>query len=68
MSDYGSDGLAASIFLRLVRVSTVTVRDVASSRERIIAAGEIFNVKDTVTDLGERKVIVMGRLQSGEAE
>jgi hypothetical protein len=69
MSDCDIDALVSGISLRLVCISTVAVRGAASRRERVVAVGELFNVRpDARTDLGEKKVIVMGCLQSGEAE
>ncbi|KAG8716363.1 hypothetical protein FRC11_001605 [Ceratobasidium sp. 423] len=69
MSDGQVNTLMAGISLRLVCVSTVAVRGVASRRERVVAVGQPFmSVPNALTDEGERKVIIRGYLQSGEEE
>jgi hypothetical protein len=69
MSDYDIDALISGVSLRLVCVSTVAVRGIASRRERIVAQGEVISVlPDTRTDLGERKVVIRGYVFSGEEE
>lgn len=69
MSDYDIDALIAGVSVRLVCISTVAVRGEGSRREQVVAQGKVFNVApDARTDLGERKVIVMGCLMPGEAE
>ncbi|KDN43858.1 hypothetical protein RSAG8_05851, partial [Rhizoctonia solani AG-8 WAC10335] len=67
MSDEQVSALMAGVSLRLVCVSTVAVRGVASRRERIVAVGQPFmSVPNGVTDEGERKVVIRGYLRSGE--
>ncbi|KAJ1306174.1 hypothetical protein OPQ81_010884 [Rhizoctonia solani] len=69
MSDEQVNALVAGVSLRLVCVSTVAVRGVASRRERIVAVGQPFmSIPNGVTDEGERKVIIRGYLRSGEEE
>ncbi|CEL56565.1 hypothetical protein RSOLAG1IB_07914 [Rhizoctonia solani AG-1 IB] len=67
MSDEQVNAIIAGVSLRLVCVSTIVVRGVASRRERVVAVGQQFMiVPNGVSDEGERRVAVRGYLQSGE--
>jgi hypothetical protein len=69
MNEYDIDALTSGVSLRLVCVSTVAVRGIASRRERVVSQGEVISVlPDTRTDLGERKVVIRGYVFSGEEE
>ncbi|CAE6469240.1 unnamed protein product [Rhizoctonia solani] len=67
MSDEQINAIVAGVSLRLVCVSTIAVRGVASRRERVVAVGKSFMIiPNSVSDEGEKRVVIRGYLQSGE--
>ncbi|KEP55642.1 putative Asp domain protein [Rhizoctonia solani 123E] len=69
MNDEQTNALIAGVSLRLICISTVAVRGVASRRERVVAVGQpLMSVPNGVTSDGERQIIIRGYLRSGEEE
>ncbi|CAE6431171.1 unnamed protein product [Rhizoctonia solani] len=69
MNDEEAHALMSCVSLRLVCVSTIAIRGVASRRERIVATGHPFmSVPNGVTDDGQRKISIRGYLRSEEEE